>query len=71
MSLVLRALGRHLSTTSQRLELDVEQWKAHSAQLSLEVEENGRQWNLKQQEVDKQLQQINQLLEQQVRNMEA
>ncbi|EFJ44457.1 kinesin-like protein, partial [Volvox carteri f. nagariensis] len=62
----LKALGRYLTLANQRLEMDVEQWKVHSAQLSQQLEENERQWNIKQQEVDKKMQEIGELLELQV-----
>ncbi|GIL50219.1 hypothetical protein Vafri_6438 [Volvox africanus] len=64
----LKALGRHLSHICERQDLDIEQWKAHSTQISQQAEENERQWNLKQEEVDRQLKQINELLELQVQS---
>ncbi len=62
-----RALGRHLHSTNQRLELDVEQWKRHSAELSEQAEKERKEWAAKQEAVGKQMQEIKELLELQVR----
>lgn len=62
----VRALGRHLHSSSQRLELDVEQWKRHSAELSTAAEAERKEWNAKQEEVAAQMTQIRELLEMQV-----
>jgi kinesin family protein C1 len=62
-----RALGRHLHTDSQRLGLDVEQWKSHSAELTAQIEAERQQMISKQQEVDAQMVQIKELLETQAR----
>ncbi|PNH09093.1 Kinesin-1 [Tetrabaena socialis] len=59
----LKALGRHLHGSNQRLELDVEQWKRHSAELSSQAEAERHEWTAKQAEVAKQMQEIRELLE--------
>ncbi|KAG2451808.1 hypothetical protein HYH02_003584 [Chlamydomonas schloesseri] len=61
----LKALGRHLHSSSQRLELDVEQWKRHSAELSSAAEAERKEWHAKQEEVAAQMGQIRELLEMQ------
>ncbi|KAG2485809.1 hypothetical protein HYH03_015519 [Edaphochlamys debaryana] len=70
----LKALGRHLHSNSQRLELDVEQWKRHSSELSAAAEAERQQWAAKQEAVGKQLAEIKELLdlqEQQNKQLEA
>lgn len=61
-----RALGRHLHSGNQRLQLDVEQWKSHSAELAAATAAERQQWALKQEEVDVQMKEIRQLLDLQV-----
>ncbi|KXZ52544.1 hypothetical protein GPECTOR_9g588 [Gonium pectorale] len=61
----LKALGRHLHNSTQRLELDAEQWKRHSAELAAQAEVERQQWNAKQEEVEKQMKEIREMLEQQ------
>ncbi|GLC49983.1 hypothetical protein PLESTB_000329700 [Pleodorina starrii] len=61
----LKALGKHLIFTSGRLEMDVEQWKAHSEKLAADCDEKERMWNFQQVEMDKRIQEISGLLEQQ------
>lgn len=64
---LLRALGKHLASEQARLEMDVEQWKAHAAELGATAEADHAAWNARQAQVDAQLAEVKQLLELQVR----
>lgn len=64
--LACRALGRHLVSERARLEMDVEQWKAHAAELGATAEAERSAWEVKQAEVDGQMAEIKELLEAQV-----
>mmetsp|Transcript_5395 Transcript_5395/g.11884 ORF Transcript_5395/g.11884 Transcript_5395/m.11884 type:complete len:815 (-) Transcript_5395:535-2979(-) len=64
----LRAVGWHLLSAKERLELDGQQWKAHSEELEQTYATEKQQWNAKQDAIEQQMKEIQALLDAQEKN---
>ncbi len=62
-------MGRHYYSTTQRLQMELNQWVSYSADQQRQADDKEREFATKQEEVDKAIKELNNLVEQQVRRL--